>query len=710
MVAVISTGKSIYGALAYNEKKVEQGDAVSLGVVNSMARGDRQSLAEKSRSLQNLADRNLRTKRNSVHIALSFAKGDQLDEHQLRSIAKEYLKGIGFEGQPAYLYRHQDTANDHIHIVTTNITREGKRIDDSFVGATKSEVTRKKIEVAYGLVKAEEQGEKRSAAKQLSLQGPPPTGDDQGELRSYARHTIRETLRAYKPATVGELNALLRERGLKLRQEKGTTGTGEAWQGYSIVRIEPRTGQESSAAIKASKVFEAQWGTKLEKVLVSNGKSAERVLPGVRAKVKEAFGDERASTGDIKAHLENASIRIIHHYTAEGRRFGVHYLDAESGHLFKASQVGRKYTAAEWNRREEVNTLSTEDYKKLVGDVKQYLDERQRAADGFQSVVIKEMETAEQLHFAMIQQGHNSQLIGPYLNERIASERKDYEGAMKRDGKHLKDLYWGLAQLRQEYRTPVMQVLGLARQGEEIVLKSNTEVRVDARQLEEEGGVKDLAINTLSAQERRMLIGVGRYRGIGGIPLEVNLGSIDWKYWEGKFKPLTAEKLGKQLHDNYVKKELYQLDKEGGSVGQTQPLIRLAGKGILIRPTENGYRAHLVGQERYELQVPRNITSRLYREDYRTEHYESMRSLLGDKVAAQTLAAVQEAQRATISGSVTRSEVRSKVRILERGLMRYLSTQGNQVSRRGLYQLLDVMDEDEKLSYEERKQTKGLKI
>ena len=141
MVAIIRTGKSLYGALAYNERKVEQGQAVLLGAVNSLARAERQTLAEKARSLQRIAERNPRTQRNCVHIALSFAAGDTLDEDELRQITQDYLQGIGFGDQPGYLYRHRDTANDHVHFVTTNITRWGKRIDDSFIGATKSEVS-----------------------------------------------------------------------------------------------------------------------------------------------------------------------------------------------------------------------------------------------------------------------------------------------------------------------------------------------------------------------------------------------------------------------------------------------------------------------------------------------------------------------------------------------------------------------------------------
>lgn len=708
MVAIISTGKSLYGALAYNEKKVEQGQAVLLGAVNSLARAEKQTLAEKAKSLQSIADRNQRTKRNSVHIALSFAKGDNLDVDQLRQIAKDYLKGIGFEGQPAYLYRHHDTANDHIHIVTTNITREGKRINDSFIGATKSETTRKEIEIAYGLVKAEEQ-QKQSTADRLS-QLRAPAGEDAAELRSFARNIIRDTLKTYRPTEIGELNALLRDRDLKIRLEKGQRPDGTDWRGYSVVRIDGRTGQETSAAIKASKVFEAGWADKLDKRLADNVKGAEKSLQRVKAAVQDAFAEKRASAEDVGVKLSGEGVRAIHHHNAEGRRFGIHYVDEQSGHVFKASQVGRKYSATEWNRREETNTLNHREYKNLVGDVKAYLTQ-QRASTEFQSVAIKHLDEKD-LQRAMVRAGHDSQRIGPYLADLIAAEKKDYEKALKYDQKRLKELYWGLAQVKQDYRKPLMNSLDLVRAGETITVRGNNDLSVPAQDLptEQGRGVKDFEMGQLSAEERRMLVGVGRYRGIGGIPLDVNMTTVDWKYWQEKFKPATAEKLGQQLHNNHIKKELTLLLREAQKEEGRQklnPLIHLASKGILIEPTASGtYRAHMVGMEGYSIQVHSKFRSAVHQPDYGDEHYQKMKSLLTGEEAKKALETLQQAEAVKLRSKSERKVPSS----LNQDLRNYLISNGAQAQRSGLYKVLQTMDEDENLSQEERKQNRTLRL
>src|SRR5207244_2186639 len=70
-------------------------------------------------------------------------------------IATRYMEEIGFGSQPYLVYQHYDAGHKHIHIVTTNIKRDGSRIDMNNIGRNQSEQARKKIELEYKLVQAE---------------------------------------------------------------------------------------------------------------------------------------------------------------------------------------------------------------------------------------------------------------------------------------------------------------------------------------------------------------------------------------------------------------------------------------------------------------------------------------------------------------------------------------------------------------------------
>jgi len=58
----------------------------------------------------------------------------------------------------------------HVHIVTTNIKADGKRIELHNLGKNQSEKARKEIEIHYGLVKAEDMKKQPYVLKAIPLQ------------------------------------------------------------------------------------------------------------------------------------------------------------------------------------------------------------------------------------------------------------------------------------------------------------------------------------------------------------------------------------------------------------------------------------------------------------------------------------------------------------------------------------------------------------
>ena len=435
MVARISTGKSTYGALAYNERKVQQGEARDLGAINSMVDTSRQGLYEKNKLLQALASRNTRTTRNTYHIALSFAPGDRVSAEQLRTIAREYLEGIGFGGQPAFLYRHHDTANDHLHIVTTNIRVDGSRIADSFIGATKSQETRRAIEEKHGLVRAEEQQAERKGTRETKKQS----------LKQEARQTITGVLREFKPASLGELNALLREKELRLGGQTGLSEQGKAWQGYTVHRIDGRQGEDSSATVKASKVFPAGWSANLQQAFKDNEQGRGGALKRVRTVVSTAFSQEASRPEALRTRLDAAGVAVIEHRNAQGYLYGLHYVATKSGHVFKASEVGRAVTAAAWRERERTNGLAVELRKELDGVLKAYVSER-TAQLGLRSAVVQQLHLRElQAYFE--QRGYSLQVVTPYLTGWEQAEKRAYPRLLKQDQGRVTALQRGIEQL-----------------------------------------------------------------------------------------------------------------------------------------------------------------------------------------------------------------------------------------------------------------------
>src|SRR5690606_8579449 len=160
--------KNIKGAIAYNEHKVAQGVAECLAASRFGLSVEQLTLHQKIARYEKLLQLNARVKTNAVHISLNFHESEKLRKEELANIASAYVDNIGFGSQPYLVYEHRDAAHPHVHIVTTNITSEGKRIDLHNIGRERSEDARKAIEMEFGLVRAEG----RRACENLAIPKP----------------------------------------------------------------------------------------------------------------------------------------------------------------------------------------------------------------------------------------------------------------------------------------------------------------------------------------------------------------------------------------------------------------------------------------------------------------------------------------------------------------------------------------------------------
>lgn len=133
MIATILPSSANFHAVAYNEKKVAKGVARLLEMSNLGHIGvlSKPTAKEMQDYMIAYSSRNSRIKKAQFHLAIS-CKGHEKTEEELLQFAHEYLKEMGYgnEGQPLLVYAHTDTDNTHIHIVTSRISPDGKKISD----------------------------------------------------------------------------------------------------------------------------------------------------------------------------------------------------------------------------------------------------------------------------------------------------------------------------------------------------------------------------------------------------------------------------------------------------------------------------------------------------------------------------------------------------------------------------------------------------
>jgi len=128
MVARISVGKNLYGALAYNQNKVDEGGAKVLSAhLLRYPEDGRFRPDESMRQFLEWMPNHYRTEKPVIHISLNPHPVDVLTYSQLAEIGREYMQRLGYGNQPYLVFKHEDIAG----IISTSFpcvstVREGR--------------------------------------------------------------------------------------------------------------------------------------------------------------------------------------------------------------------------------------------------------------------------------------------------------------------------------------------------------------------------------------------------------------------------------------------------------------------------------------------------------------------------------------------------------------------------------------------------------
>ena len=117
----------MFGALAYNQNKVDSGEAKVLFSNRMLLSEDGNfSIGECMRSFEMQMPVQLSTKKPILHISINPHPEDVLTDQQLSDIAREYMRKLGYGDQPYLVYKHEDIDRHHIHIVGLRVDENGR--------------------------------------------------------------------------------------------------------------------------------------------------------------------------------------------------------------------------------------------------------------------------------------------------------------------------------------------------------------------------------------------------------------------------------------------------------------------------------------------------------------------------------------------------------------------------------------------------------
>ena len=315
IVKMLPASGAGFSGVNYNDRKVKSGKGELMLMKNFPSFIDKNSTKEQVKDyLRAISIGNKKIIKPQFHAMIS-TKFREHSKGELSEIAEHFMKEMGYGEQPFIVVFHNDTDNNHVHIVSTRVDKStGKKINDSFEKLKSQEAINEILEKLYN-IKSDEQLEK---------------------------------LLNYKVSTINQLETLLDRSGFKLIKNKNNenafdilkNGVKQRTINSEQVNFETNKNGSRKNQIKAilikykeihsSKVFKVEDNRRQKSVIPENQDKSEKD----KTKVKVEFESE------LQEKMRNLfGIDIVFHHKDNHQPFGYTLIDHKSERIYKGSEI-----------------------------------------------------------------------------------------------------------------------------------------------------------------------------------------------------------------------------------------------------------------------------------------------------------------------------------------------------------------------------------
>ena len=263
-----------------------------------------------------------------------------LSDSQLADIAKEYMDKLGYGNQPYMVYKHEDIARHHVHIVSIRVDDTGKKINDKFEHVRSKQITRE-LEQKYGLHPAEKkQATERPELKKVDYRA----GGVKHQFIQYGESPCQQLP---FPKFYG-VKALLSIYNVQAEEVKGEVN-GKPYNGIVYSATNDK-GEKQGNPFKSSSLGKSVGYEAIQRHIKKSAKDIqdknlkERIRRTVAAVIQSAHSREQLIT-----ELKAKGIDVLFRQNDTGRIYGVTFIDHESRTVLNGSRLGKDFSANVFN-------------------------------------------------------------------------------------------------------------------------------------------------------------------------------------------------------------------------------------------------------------------------------------------------------------------------------------------------------------------------
>ncbi|MDN3694248.1 conjugal transfer protein MobB [Chryseobacterium tructae] len=343
MIAKIGKGENLWGALTYNQQKVDNENGTVLLTNKIPDLWDRPySVKFFHQYFEPYLIANNKTEKPVRHISLNPDPNDKVDDKDYREMAQQYMQEMGYGNQPYVVFKHTDIDRTHIHIVTTCVQIDGKKISDRYDHPRSMEACRK-LEKQYNLKVA---GENRNLNQNSIFK---PIDYTKGNIKTQLSSVIRHIPKTYGFQSMGAYNALLSQFNISCEEVSGELH-GKMRKGIVYFATD-KNGKKVSNPFKSS-LFGKHAGVENIQVLSEKSKVKLKNDPSkhiLKRTVETALSTSK-SEASFKSQLLEQGIATIIRKNNQGRIYGITFIDHNSKLVWNGSQLDKELAANSFNK------------------------------------------------------------------------------------------------------------------------------------------------------------------------------------------------------------------------------------------------------------------------------------------------------------------------------------------------------------------------
>ena len=340
MIAKISPpSKDLMKTLTYNFRKVDR-DQADILLSGQLSADGRLTAERVFREMTAYIPSGARTKNIVFHASINPRPDEPLSDDRLRTIAHEYLRRLGYGDQPFIVFKHRDIAREHIHLVSTRVRHDGRKIRDTMEHVRSTRIMRS-LEAKFGLLPSGHSQKKKSVSAQ-----PSAVDIDAGDIKRQVAAAVEHVFGRYAFQSVGEMNLVL-VRFRVTAEEVKTERKGRPFDGIVYAATDAE-GHKICTPIKASEIGRQVSYAALRRHF-EQSKSVVRERSGA---IRHAIADVMQTSPDRAAFIDRMrerGIETVLRINDAGRLYGITFIDDANGIAVNGSRLGKGFAANVFN-------------------------------------------------------------------------------------------------------------------------------------------------------------------------------------------------------------------------------------------------------------------------------------------------------------------------------------------------------------------------